>query len=918
MAAEPSQSALAQSEKGLRLGGARADFVASLGRKVADLRQALARVTASNDVEARVELRRKLHALGSGAKLMKFDAMDRAIAESIASLDHVEESKALDTTTRELLEQVLDDLPALAWGDERARTAHSMRVQKIAAPTYSALIVGPALLAEALLEDVDRGPTFACECTPDAQAAFDLVCTTEPDLVIVDADVADATELVDALMDDARTEAIPLLVVGSFLESGEESRYVAMGVAKTIAKPTSREVLRETCVDALKPPSPVVSSVLSGDPTLVELSERLAEEIRSALVADVDARGRGQRIPLGEGTEVMSAVWGAIARVRELVSARTGGAVLFSGKGPEGAMTLASSFGEHDVARADRARAYARGVSTEVRLQGRRVVIADDDPAVVWFMADLLKTAGCVVHEAFDGRQAIELAYRTSPDLVVSDILMPELDGFAVCRTLRRDVALRDTPVILLSWKEDLLQRVRELGVSAAGYVRKESDAHAILARVREALRPRTRIEARLREEGRVRGRLDDLSVRTLLELVCAMKPDARISIRDASFLYEIEVRNGAPVRATCAAGDRHFSKGKDVLASVLGVRAGSFVVAPSTGLVDVDLEGNLAAQIREPVAHARAVATLLMTENAGSLRITRDEEKLDNYLRTTPETPRNLARRIANGTSVRDLILEGADATLVSELAWDLAARGIVRNVENELGVDLLGPAKAKLVEQGDKRASFTPPAAPEPSIVARREAAYEELTDDASDDVGSCNVDPAPLCESPLPSHAGSLEDALMREVEHRSPEPATVAAPSLPSMVDPAELKPRQSPIPPAVEAAATSDVELRARREREMEADWTPSHSEMLALAEPTVVDDTVYAERSTPLADAEIPGPEPMDTFPNAPSSEDAALDLSLPTRTGLSWKRESWPIVAFVAAVFAIAWAVMYFAGIEF
>src|SRR5262249_38032935 len=148
------------------------------------------------------------------------------------------------------------------------------------------------------------------------------------------------------------------------------------------------------------------------------------------------------------------------------------------------------------------------------------------------------------------------LAWEKSPELVVSDILMPGLDGFALCRALKRDVALRDTPVVLLSWKEDLLQRVRELGASAAAYLRKESDSRAIVARVREVLRPRARVEARIKANGDVRGRLDGLTVSSLLSLVCAIRPNARLSVRDATYLYEVEIREGAPRRATRTAGD--------------------------------------------------------------------------------------------------------------------------------------------------------------------------------------------------------------------------------------------------------------------------------------------------------------------------------------------------------------------------
>src|SRR5262249_41125925 len=121
------------------------------------------------------------------------------------------------------------------------------------------------------------------------------------------------------------------------------------------------------------------------------------------------------------------------------------------------------------------------------------------------------------------------------------------------------------------------------------------------------------RVEARVREDGEVRGRIDGVSVRTLLEIVCATRPDARVSIRDASFLYEIEIRAGAPQRATRTAGDGSFLGGSRVLAAVLGVSAGRFTVTTSTTAIDAELDGNLASQLAKPVARARAAMALLL-----------------------------------------------------------------------------------------------------------------------------------------------------------------------------------------------------------------------------------------------------------------------------------------------------------------
>lgn len=137
---------------------------------------------------------------------------------------------------------------------------------------------------------------------------------------------------------------------------------------------------------------------------------------------------------------------------------------------------------------------------TDDPLPGHRCLVVDDDPAVVTFFAGILRDAGAEVRTAGNGAEALAHAREYRPDVVISDIIMPGLDGFALCRAIRRDLVLRHTPVILFVWKEDLLVRMRELGAQAQGYLRKESKVDAILGRVRSVLRPRVRLFQRIRE----------------------------------------------------------------------------------------------------------------------------------------------------------------------------------------------------------------------------------------------------------------------------------------------------------------------------------------------------------------------------------------------------------------------------------
>ena len=726
-----SDAKVGQSE---RFGGVRADFVATLGRRVVEIRAAVARLGQDASSSARRDdLRRRVHALAAAARLLRFNKLAAELAGSEALVDRVaQRGKLTDEDAKQLCE-LLDRLPELAWSEAslvdpdtvpRSTSGSSPpkpliapeepkeAAEKVAAKATSfdapqtILFVGPKHLAEGLATEDDPA-SFEIERTDDYGAAADLARALAPDVIIIDADKPQARQLIAAVIADPMTEEAPILLLGRFVKPEDAALYAALGVAKTLPKPVSPSALRKAIVE-------VTASYIKreiarapiGDVSLDELGKRLAEELRRGLCDAADDRARQMKLSFGEGSEMLAALWGAVARIRDLVTIESRGQVRFVQGGPEGALPYAPWLGEANP-RADqgnrtRALGEVRGAKA-TSLERMSIVVADDDAAITWFLAGVLRSAGATVYEARDGERAFELACEHSPDLVISDIVMPGMDGFALCRAIKRDFALRDVPVVLLSWKEDLLQRVRELGAGADGYMRKEASAASIVQRLREILGSRLRVAERLARGGEVRGRLEGLTPRTLLSLACTHLPASTLTVRDARDLYEVEIRDGRPVRATRTTADGSYERGPGVLSRLLGVGSGRFVVVPIASddlerlsAARPDLFGTLSEQLVPLIASARAAQRLL---SGGSLmhatRIEVDLGILGPLVAAMPDRARSVLKAVADGSSPRDLVVSGsAPARLVEDVLCDAAAHGAISAIVGASGTDLLTPA--------------------------------------------------------------------------------------------------------------------------------------------------------------------------------------------------------------------------------
>ncbi len=113
-----------------------------------------------------------------------------------------------------------------------------------------------------------------------------------------------------------------------------------------------------------------------------------------------------------------------------------------------------------------------------------RILIVDDTVENIQMLAGILRARGYPLNVARNGRQALEIARQTAPDLILLDIVMPEMDGFAACREFKADPALAEIPVIFLTASNESQDLLKGFELGAVDYITKPFNAAELLSRV--------------------------------------------------------------------------------------------------------------------------------------------------------------------------------------------------------------------------------------------------------------------------------------------------------------------------------------------------------------------------------------------------------------------------------------------------
>ncbi len=154
------------------------------------------------------------------------------------------------------------------------------------------------------------------------------------------------------------------------------------------------------------------------------------------------------------------------------------------------------------------------------------VLLVDDSPSIRQFLSSYLETRGYAVRTAANGTQALEAVASQSPDVILLDVMMPDIDGLTVCRKLKADAQLRSIPVIMVTAQADEEDMVRGLDAGADDYITKPVNLKVLGARLRSALRAK-KSQDTIAEMNRALQRELEHRKRVELELMQAHKLEA-------------------------------------------------------------------------------------------------------------------------------------------------------------------------------------------------------------------------------------------------------------------------------------------------------------------------------------------------------------------------------------------------------
>lgn len=387
-------------------------------------------------------------------------------------------------------------------------------------PQRTVLVIEDDAQVCRLVELILDGAGYRVISTLETGRVLDLARQEKPDLVISDIAMPDLDgyDILRMLQADPETSSCPVVFLSAHRDFTERMRAFRAGVVDYITKPFSRETLQRRVArvfDSLARRASLSNGSESGL-TQVEEAETQATEPPDAgldtLANDPPALDQGGVMPSFEGFPEVL----------------------------------------------------------------RDVLIVDDNASFRAFLVRVFRAARFRVHEAADGGEGLEMALDRRPWLIVTDIRMPDADGFDFCRKVRSHSLLRQTPLLFLSGLDDYKQRYRALEMGADDFLSKQTSVREMLIRIQLLMKRYVDLRTRGQKGPGMEGELGMVGVPGVLQMCHLSRLTGILTALDGPRKARMRFRAGEIVGAECDA-----SLGEEGIFSFVSWSSGRFRFEP-------------------------------------------------------------------------------------------------------------------------------------------------------------------------------------------------------------------------------------------------------------------------------------------------------------------------------------------------
>lgn len=209
----------------------------------------------------------------------------------------------------------------------------------------------------------------------------------------------------------------------------------------------------------------------------------------------------------------------------------------------------------------------------------KTILLVDDEPHIVQILEFELKKAGYEIMKAYNGREALALIDEKIPDLIIADVMMPQMDGYQLCQTLKNHPKTRAIPFIFLTAKTSFQSKVQGYILGAEKYITKPCNRQELLKAVNLRLKEAEQAQALFSQKSETfSGDLSKVSIFSLLDFFYVGKWEGTLTLTKGQEFGKIWFKN-----ATIVDAEYGFKKGQEALSILLTWQEGEFIIERKT-----------------------------------------------------------------------------------------------------------------------------------------------------------------------------------------------------------------------------------------------------------------------------------------------------------------------------------------------